>query len=211
MNNTLIILTFDENEVYPKPNRVFTVLLGGAVDKSLHGTTDDLYYNHYSTISTVSVNWGLPSLGRWDCDANVFGFVADKVGYKNTNISLDGLYFNVSYPGPVSDSKYTAGWWPAPDTSAKCAAGKGVLDSVVSVWGNSSGTYNYTNVFPYDEPAGVNTTPSAPVPSSTASGGPGSPSHTTPTQSPTPSSPADHVKPGLEIMGIAGLIAAFML
>ncbi|KAK3945500.1 hypothetical protein QBC46DRAFT_302541 [Diplogelasinospora grovesii] len=157
MNNTLVVLTFDENEEYPIPNRVYTILLGGAIDKSLHGTTDDLYYNHYSAISSVSVNWGLPSLGRWDCDANVFALVANKTGYKNANISLDGLYFNESYPGPVSDSKYTAGWWPSPNTQANCAAGKGVLPEIVKTWGNSTGTYNYTNVYPYDQLAGVAT------------------------------------------------------
>ncbi|EXA32424.1 hypothetical protein FOVG_16345 [Fusarium oxysporum f. sp. pisi HDV247] len=27
-------------------------------------------------LSTVFVNWGLPSLGRWDCDANVFSVLA---------------------------------------------------------------------------------------------------------------------------------------
>ena len=183
------------------------MLLGGAINESLHGTTDDVYYNHYSTISTVSVNWGLPSLGRWDCDANVFGFVADKVGYKNTNISLDGLYFNVSYPGSLSDNKYTAGWWPAPDTLAKCAAGKGVLDSIVSVWGNSSGTYNYTNVYPYDEIAGVDVPPSTTIASST--GGGESPSATAPAHSSTSSSPAD--KPGVQVRGFVALMAAYML
>lgn len=205
MEKTLIILTFDENEVYPRPNRVFTVLFGGAVDESLHGTTDDLYYNHYSTISTVSVNWGLPSLGRWDCNANVFKFVAEKAGYKNTNISLDGLYFNASYPGPMSENKYTAGWWPAPNTLAKCAAGKGVLDSIVSAWGKSNGTYNYTNVYPYDDATAVTagTTSSVPVSSS--------PSVTAPAHSSTSSSPAETVKPGMEIMGVVGVVAAFML
>lgn len=184
------------------------MLLGGAVNESLHGTTDDLYYNHYSTISTVSVNWGLPSLGRWDCDANVFALVAEKVGYKNTNISLDGLYFNASYPGALSDNKYTAGWWPAPNTLAKCAAGKGVLDSIVSVWGKSNGTYNYTNVYPYHESATMSATSSAMGPSST--GGAQTPSTTTPTHS-TSSNPAVAATPGVEVMGLVGLIAAFMV
>jgi acid phosphatase len=31
--------------------------------------------SHYSAMSSVSVNWGLPSLGRWDCNANVFQIV----------------------------------------------------------------------------------------------------------------------------------------
>ncbi|KAH7231129.1 phosphoesterase family-domain-containing protein [Fusarium tricinctum] len=125
MNKTLIVVTFDEAKQHDIPNKVFTVLLGGAVHPSLHGTTDGMYYNHYSMLSTVSVNWDLPSLGRWDCDANVFSVLANKVGYKNTDISYQGL-------------------------SWKCAARRGVLGSVKSVWGKSGGSYNYTNVYPYD-------------------------------------------------------------
>src|ERR1700753_2283221 len=71
MNNTLVLLTFDEDETYTEHNNVFSILLGGAIPDELKGTTDDTFYNHYSTISTVSMNWGLPSLGRWDCEANV--------------------------------------------------------------------------------------------------------------------------------------------
>ncbi|KAK0629024.1 phosphoesterase family-domain-containing protein [Bombardia bombarda] len=155
MKNTLLIVTFDENEVYTTDNRVFTVLLGGAIPKSLHGTVDAMYYNLYSTLSTVSVNWDLPSLGRWDCDANVLQLVANKTGYANTNISVDGLYFNETYPGATGNFKHTPGFWPAPNTQAKCASGRGVLQGVVDVWGNTTGTYNYTNVYPYNEVAGI--------------------------------------------------------
>lgn len=61
MENTLVLLTFDETETYTTRNVVYTLLLGGAVPQELHGTTDDTFYNHYSAISSVSVNWGLPS------------------------------------------------------------------------------------------------------------------------------------------------------
>jgi acid phosphatase len=152
MNNTLVILTFDEVETYNTSNKVWALLLGGAVPLSLYGTTDDTFYNHYSMISTVSVNWGLPSLGRWDCEANVLETVANVTGYKNAAVNITGLYFNSSYPGPVSDDLYSP-IWPAPDTSAKCASGQGVLSSIVSTWGQSNGTFNYTNVYPYDLPA----------------------------------------------------------
>lgn len=152
MNNTLIILTFDEVETYNTSNRVWAVLLGGAIPESLHGTTDDTFYNHFSMISTVSANWGLPSLGRWDCEANVLATVANKTGYKNQVVDMTGLYFNSSYPGPVSDALFLP-IWSTPDTSAKCANGMGVLSSIVSTWGQSNGTLNYTNVYPYDLPA----------------------------------------------------------
>lgn len=155
MNNTLVVLTFDEDETYTSPNKMFTVLLGGAIPTSLHGTTDSTFYNHYSMISTVSANWGLPSLGRWDCGANILQLVANKTNYVNSVVNLTALYFNTSYPGPLSDSKFVP-VWPVPDTLATCASGKGVLGSIVSTWGNSSGTYNYTAAYPYDNASGNN-------------------------------------------------------
>lgn len=65
MERTLILVTFDENHSYPRANRVFSFLLGGAVPKHLAGTVDDTFYNHYSELSTVEANWGLHTLGRW--------------------------------------------------------------------------------------------------------------------------------------------------
>ena len=152
MNNTLVILTFDEVETYNVSNKVYTLLLGGAIPTSLHGTTDSTFYNHYSMISTVSNNWGLPSLGRWDCNANVLQTVANKTGFANQVVDLTNLYFNASYPGPLSDALFDP-VWPVPVTSASCAAGKGVLGSVVSAWGKVNGSTNYTNVYPYDAAA----------------------------------------------------------
>ena len=44
MERTLILITFDENETSTIPNRVFSILLGGAVPKALIGSKDDHYY-----------------------------------------------------------------------------------------------------------------------------------------------------------------------
>lgn len=44
MDRTLILLTFDENHTYQKVNKVFSILLGGAVPNQLRGTTDDRFY-----------------------------------------------------------------------------------------------------------------------------------------------------------------------
>jgi acid phosphatase len=117
---------------------MFSILLGGAIPDSLKGTTDDTFYTRYSTISIVSVNWGLPSLGRWDCEANVFEFVANRTGYVNSKVDTANLFFNASYPGPLSDTNFIPNW-PAPNTSARCASGKGVLSKVVSTWGKLQG------------------------------------------------------------------------
>jgi hypothetical protein len=70
-NRTLIMLTFDESGTYTINNQVAAVLLGGALPTALKGTTDDTYYTHYSTISTVEANWGLGSLGRQDTNKSV--------------------------------------------------------------------------------------------------------------------------------------------
>lgn len=103
MKNTLVLITFDETETYTEQNRVFSILLGDAVPKSLIGTTDSNYYNHYSDLATVEANWGLGDLGRWDADANVFKWVADKTGDKVLkNAQLDSTYLNCSYPGVFS-------------------------------------------------------------------------------------------------------------
>jgi acid phosphatase len=46
LKNTLVLLTFDENETYNISNKVWAVLLGDAVPENLKGTTDSSYYNH---------------------------------------------------------------------------------------------------------------------------------------------------------------------
>jgi acid phosphatase len=134
---------------------VFSILLGGAVPENLQGTSDNNFYTHYSSISSVAVSWGLPSLGRWDCGANVFQIVADKAQYHNAQVDVSKLYFNSSYPGPVSDTQYKP-VWPAPVTIPSCASGQGVLESVVQTWHGLSPTYNYTNAYPYDTASGNN-------------------------------------------------------
>ena len=212
MNNTLVILTFDEVETYNTSNKVFAILLGGAVPTSLHGTTDGTFYNHYSMISTVSVNWGLPSLGRWDCDANVLETVANKTGYTNVVVNMTGLYFNSSYPGPESDTLYRP-VWPIPDTTAKCASKQGVLSSIVSTWGQSNGTYNYTNVYPYDAPDDNNVVAGG-IPTSTPSST-GSASGTSTSSSPTASSSKSAALriegAGTAVVGLLTGLAAFLI
>jgi acid phosphatase len=185
MNNTLIILTFDEDETYTSQNKVFAILLGGAVPTSLANTTDDTFYTHYSTISSVSMNWGLPSLGRWDCMANVLALVANKTGYANLKVDATNLYLNQSYPGPLSDALYSPAWAvPATGSNVKCTAGNGVLASVVSTWSSSgAATYNYsTSPYPYDAVNGIN------IGGSVSPGA--SPTGTSPSSSTSPSAAA---------------------
>jgi acid phosphatase len=176
MNNTLVLLTFDESEEDAQPNKIYAILLGGAIPSSLKGTIDSTFYTHFSTLSTVSVNWGLPSLGRWDCSANVFQLVANKTGYANYDVNTGKLLMNSTSPGPLSDKAYIPDW-PVPDVSAKCASGLGVLETVKKTYSGMNPTFNYSgSPFPHDDVHGVNIGVSATQqkpPPSTASSTPG--------------------------------------
>ncbi|RFU25729.1 hypothetical protein B7463_g10608, partial [Scytalidium lignicola] len=211
MNNTLIILTFDEDETYTNHNNIFTVLLGGVIPDNLKGTTDSAFYNHYSTISTVSVNWGLPSLGRWDCNANVLELVANKTGYTNAIVNTTNLYFNSSYPGAVSQFEFISGFWPSPNTVAKCASGLGVLDSIVKTWGSSNGTYNYTNPYPYDQLADNNVGGSVTIPSSTAKPSGSATGSAAGATSSKPSGASYVTVSSLSVTLLAGLVAVLLM
>ncbi|BDD59382.1 hypothetical protein MAP00_004591 [Monascus purpureus] len=159
MANTLVLLTFDEDHTYGKTNRLFSVLLGGAIPDHLKGTTDDTFYTHYSTIATVSANWGLPSLGRWDCGANIFEIVANRTGYVNYEVDITNLRLNETYPGPLSDNTYSkySPVWPVPLTEGSCSAGFGILETVRKTYAGRQPTYNYTSPFPYDAKNNYNT------------------------------------------------------
>ncbi|KAJ5994067.1 phosphoesterase-domain-containing protein [Penicillium sp. IBT 35674x] len=166
-DNTLLLLTFDETEtyyvpeadIYDKRNRVFSILMGGAVPKDKVGTKDSTVYTHYSTLATVQANWGLPSLGRWDCGANIFQLVADKVNYTNWEVDANMLWLNESLPGPLEDwgySKYRSNW-PVPTTNDTCSSGNGILQSVIDTYKGRTPTYNYSSPFPYDTAYGLDT------------------------------------------------------
>ncbi|KAF8589088.1 hypothetical protein K439DRAFT_1658077 [Ramaria rubella] len=130
-NRTLILLTFDENETYSLNNKVFSVLLGGAVPKCMHGTTDSTYYTHYSLLSTVQANWGLGSLGRGDTNnervmSNVFSLVAAATGYNILNISGIDIPHTNSFgttPGPLNHKPGMFTPFSPPNMSAVGAGG----------------------------------------------------------------------------------------
>jgi acid phosphatase len=147
MNNTLVLVTFDENHSYAKQNRVVGILLGDAVPAQLVGTTDDTYYNHYSEIASVQANWGLHTLGRWDVGANVFKLVAEKTGDRVRNwsgkVPLGQMYFNASYAGKLNN-KNSSVPWPVPNSQA-IYAGRTVLPAVMSTWGKQADLSAYQN------------------------------------------------------------------
>ncbi|VEU21066.1 DEKNAAC101915 [Brettanomyces naardenensis] len=131
MNDTLVLLTFDENESYGIQNKVFSILLGGAIPDELKGTSDDTYYDHYSEISSVEAAFGLNHLGRNDVSANVFEVVANATNI--TNIKVDTTYKlnNESYQGYLNDANQVL---LAPNVSATNLAGSSILPAISSVW-----------------------------------------------------------------------------
>ncbi|KAJ5219135.1 Acid phosphatase [Penicillium cinerascens] len=159
MDNTVVLLTFDEDDTYHKTNRIFSILVGGAIPDHLKGTKDDTFYTHYSTIASVSANWGLPSLGRWDCGANILELVANKTGYVNYEVDMTNLRLNETYPGPMADGHYAkfSPVWPIPATEANCSAGHGILDIVKKTYAGLQASHNYTTPFPVDSKNDYNT------------------------------------------------------
>jgi len=70
-DNTLIVLSFDKNELYTENNCILTLFLE-AQSPTARGTHDLTYDIHYSLLSTVEVNWGLESLDCGDTKKCVF-------------------------------------------------------------------------------------------------------------------------------------------
>jgi acid phosphatase len=132
---TTFSLAFDENLSENLPNRVYAVLLGNAVPKHLIGTTDSAFYTHYSLISTVSANWDLPTLGRYDVGSNVFSFVAEQTHDEIRSLpspGISGVLLNASYPGLFNS--VTKIPLPIPNTKL-VVNGRPVLPKVVETWG----------------------------------------------------------------------------
>lgn len=156
--DTLILLTFDETDTYEIGNKVFSFLLGGAVPEKLRGTEDDTFYTHYSIIASLSANWDLPSLGRWDCGANLLNLVAEKTGYTNWKVDTDNLYLNESYPGPLANGDYAkySPKWAIPQTQGSCSGGNSVLDAVQQLYSGQEPTHDYSSPVPYDAESGSN-------------------------------------------------------
>lgn len=156
--DSLVLVTFDEVGNYSVPNRVYSFLVGGAIPEHLKGTTDDTFYTHYSVIASLSANWGLPSLGRWDCGANLLNLVAEKTGYVNWEVDTTNAYINETYPGPLSDNEYSkfSSKWAVPTVKGECSAGHGIAEVVKKTYNGRKPTYNYNSPVPYDSTTGLN-------------------------------------------------------
>lgn len=135
MEKTLVLLTYDESATYPMPNKIVSLLLGGAIPKDLKGTQDSNLYTHYSILSTLENNWELPNLGRYDVGPNVFDFVAQQTGYQNhPPVNQASVNNSLSYPGflNIDPSSYMP--LPAPNLNLIGAGGKGIEDLTKQRW-----------------------------------------------------------------------------
>ncbi|KAI9597708.1 phosphoesterase family-domain-containing protein [Syncephalis fuscata] len=66
---TLVVVTFDENDYILKDNLVWTGLIGSGVKAD---ELDDTPYSHYDLLRTIEDNWDLGTLGRMDADVPGF-------------------------------------------------------------------------------------------------------------------------------------------
>ncbi|KAJ5609815.1 hypothetical protein N7528_009081 [Penicillium herquei] len=70
MKNTMILITFDENDIYsPKyfgtDNHIYSVLLGNDT-LQCYNCNDQQYYNHFSQVVTIEQNWDLGHIAQPD-------------------------------------------------------------------------------------------------------------------------------------------------
>ncbi|KAH6606455.1 acid phosphatase [Trichoderma cornu-damae] len=149
MQNTLVLLTWDENETYADRNRILGILLGDAVPQHLVGTTDDHFYNHYSEIATVEANWGLHTLGRFDVGANVYDWVAQKTGDRLREWSsaekLAGYFWNASYAGIFNEDGGNH-QYPAPNLKLDHSfSGRTILPAIEKTWRHSKAATYYAD------------------------------------------------------------------
>ena len=136
MNRTLVLLTYDESATYPIPNKIVSLLLGGAVPTELKGTEDDTFYTHYSILSTLENNWDLPNLGRYDVGANVFDMVAKKTGWTGNHAPVNAASVNnsLSYSGFLNNDPAMYTPVPPPNLQLIGAGGQGVDRMVKIQW-----------------------------------------------------------------------------
>jgi acid phosphatase len=126
LQETLVLITFDENETYPKANRVWSLLLG-AIPAASKNTTDPTFYTHYSSLNTVEQNWDLGNLGRGDANktlSNVYDFVAKQINYQNVVFANGSSvsFFNESIAGIMTNQSYNE---THPSASPSGSAGSG--------------------------------------------------------------------------------------
>ncbi|KAF8856060.1 hypothetical protein BDZ45DRAFT_705805 [Acephala macrosclerotiorum] len=113
MNNTLLVINFDEDETYTIGNRFISVLIS----------------------DTMPAELNLHHLGRWDTHANVPKYVANTTGdvIRAPDVILDSVFMNQLYPGDFAATY----WGPmlAPNVLA-VINGRSIFGEVLAQWGD---------------------------------------------------------------------------
>ena len=114
---------------------------------NMKGTKDDTVYTHYSILSSLENNWGLPTLGRYDVGANVFSLVASKTGYTSNHAPANMASINnsLSYDGFLNTDPAKYKMIPTPNLKAVGAGGQGVERMVGITWAQHA-----DDLTPYD-------------------------------------------------------------
>lgn len=156
MQNTLVLITWDESEIYTIRNQILGILIGDAVPTELVGTEDKGFYNHYSEIASVSANWDLPTLGRWDVGANVYNLVASKTGDKLREWKCDSefqkYYWNAPYGGQYNENNDKKLVIPKPNLDLdESYSGRRILPAIKAKFAHSKlPTYYQDTIKVYD-------------------------------------------------------------
>lgn len=134
----LFHITFARSSDKTGPNHVFSLLLGD-MHKSQRGSSDKTYYDHYSIPASTIANFDLPSLGRHDCNANVFSIINYKAHQKNEqNPEIPNDYNQGPFTGYLSDESVQL---PVPNLNCEGRGHSGILKRVKKVWKKAS--YGY--------------------------------------------------------------------
>lgn len=133
----LFIVTFARSSSTNGPNRVWSVILGD-IHENLRGDKDSTYYDHYSILASAEANYELPSLGRYDCSANVFSVINKKAKFHNRDApEITDKYNQGPFAGYLSDDTIDL---PVPNLI--CDNNRdGVLRRVRKQWKKASYSY----------------------------------------------------------------------
>lgn len=134
----LFIVTFARASSNTGANKVWTVILGDMHEKQ-RGTTDSTYYDHYSIPASTIANFDLPSLGRYDCTANVFKLINKKAKQHNTqNPDITDNFHQGPFAGYFSDDSLSL---PVPNLNCEGRGHSGLLRRVKKIWKKASLSY----------------------------------------------------------------------
>lgn len=160
IKNTMVLITWDENETYNIRNNILGILIGDAIPEELVGTGDDNFYTHYSELATVEANWDLPSDAGTSAPMCTSGWpISPATASASSNrtkkrISMAGTRRLLGASGRRRKTNYTVNRiFPAPNLKLdeNNSKGRPILQSVKDTWAHSDHpTYYVDSIGPVD-------------------------------------------------------------